>query len=224
MPKRIVKGVGMMQRVSLQYDPREPGAIEAVVKAWDAAVPVAQPGDMLGDALDRENAARCRAIIEKSKQVNPPGGPGATEADAEWIAAEWLAAYNAMLVQRAKLIAGEAIPNSIGFMLLAAQEMGRLQERMWWRARIDPQSGKRPEELALGKRAQEKAISRATEARRIQARDTKPDWHDAATLDAHEIRRKHPSYSRWRIAGEIHEKFGVSRNRCDKVLRANGIE
>jgi hypothetical protein len=166
---------------------------------------------------------RCRAIIEKSKRVNPADGPGATEADAEWIAAEWLAAYRGMLAQRAKLVAGDTSPNTIGSMLLHAQEMGRLQERMWWRAGVDPQTGKRREELAIGKQAQEKAIPKAIEARRIQAQDAQPGWHDSATLDAHEIRQAHPSYSRWRIAGEIHEKYGVSRNRCDKVLRENGI-
>jgi 3-oxoacyl-[acyl-carrier-protein] synthase III len=95
---------------------------------------------------------------------------------------------------------------------------------MWWRCGIDPDTGKRREALARGKKAQETARPRATEARRIQAQDAKPDWHDAATLDAQEIRRLHPSYSRWRIAGLLCDKFGVSQNRCDKILRSNGIE
>lgn len=235
MPKRIVTGVGMMQRHQVQYDPREPGALDACVKAWDAALPIARPDDMPGDALDRHNAERCRAILATvglgdlmdghgAVNIGPLRDKGLDEDSAQWIAAFWLGAYNRMLAQRRKLVAGDASPSTIGMMVIHAQEMGRLQERMWWRAGVDPQTDKRREELALGKRAQEKAIPKATAARRIQAQDAKPDWHDIATLEALEIRRRHPTYSRWRIAGMIYQSFGVSQGRCDKVLRANGIE
>lgn len=235
MPRKVIKGVGMMQRETLQYEAHEPGAKEAWIKAWDEAVPVAQPDDMPGEALDRENATRCKTILatvgladlmEGKCAVNlgPLREKGLDEDSAQWIAAHWLGAYNRMMTQRRDLMGGDTSASTISSMLLNAQEMGRLHERMWWRAGIDPQTGKRPEELALGKRAQEKAIPRATEARRIHAQDTKPDWHDNAKLDALEIRRIHPTYSRWRIAGEIHERFGVSHDRCYKVLRANGIE
>ena len=235
MPKRIVTGVGMMQRHRLQSDPAEPGAIEACFQAWDAAAPQGKPDDLPGEALDRENATRCQEILEtaglgdlmdgkRAVNLGPLREKGLDEDSAEWIAAHWLGAYNQMMTQRRKLLDGDCTPSTIAMMLMDAQEMGRLQERMWWRAGIDPQTRKRREQLAVGKREQERAIPKATEARRIQAKDTKPDWHDSAILDALEIRDKHPSYSRWRIAGEIHEKFGVSRNRCDKVLRANGIE
>ena len=235
MPKHIVKGVGMMQRHQVQYEPGEPGALEACVMAWDEALPVAQPDDMPGDALDRHNAGRCRAILatvgldalmegKGAVSLGPLREKGLDEDSAQWIAAHWLGAYNQMMAHRRDLVAGDASPSTIGMMLMHAQEMGRLQERMWWRRGIDPDTGKRREALALGKRAQEKARPKATEARRIQAQDTRPDWHDSATLEAQEIRRRHPSYSRWRIAGMLHDKFGISQNRCDKVLRANGIE
>lgn len=235
MPRRVIKGAGMMARETLTYDLREPGGVEACMAAWGAffeQYPAAMPDDAPGDALRRGNAERCRAILatvgledDGACAINPVAlrDRGLTEDTAQWLAAEWLAAFHMLKRCRERFVAGNTSANTIGSMLMAAEELGRLQERMWWRCGIDPETGKRREELALGKRAQEKAISRATEARRIQAQDARPDWHDSATFEAEEIRRKHPSYSRWRIAGMLHEKFGVSQNRCDKVLRANGI-
>lgn len=235
MPKRIVKGVGMMQREIMQYDPREPGALEAWVKAWDEAIPLEEPDDLPGDALLRHNAERCRAILataglaglmdeKRSVNLGPLRERGLDEDSAQFIAVHWLGAYNRMMEHRRELVSGNIDPSTIGMMLMDAQELGLLQERMWWRRGIDQDTGKRREALALGKRAQEKARPKATQARRIQAQDTRPDWHDTATLEAQEIRRRHPSYSRWRIAGMLHDQFGISQNRCDKVLRANGIE
>lgn len=235
MPKRIVKGVGMMERYQMQYEPGEPGALEACLKAWDEVMPmlVEMPGDWPGDALHRHNAERCQTILATvgmtddgmcAVNIGTLRAKGLAENSAQWIAAHWLAEYNALMRGRERFEAGDITPNNLSRMLMATEEMGRLQERMWWRSGVDPQTGKKREELAIGKREQEKAIPKATEARRIQAQDAKPIWHDDATHDALEIRRRHPTYSRWRIAGEIHEKFGVSRNRCDKVLRANGIK
>lgn len=230
MPKKIKQDTGMMQREMLRYDvsgdagAEEREAYTQAIHKW-----MAQP---VGDELREENAQRCREILATVGLGDMMDGTcaidrgklrdkGLSEDSAQWLAAHWLAAFNRLQNERARLEAGQG---NEALIVEHAQELGRIQERMFWRAGVDPQTGKRREELALGKREQEKAIPRATEARRIQAQDTKPDWHDSAKLDALEIRRRHPTYSRWRIAGEIHEKFGVSRNRCDKVLRANGIE
>lgn len=219
-----------MQREVLRYDVSEDAGAEER-EAYTKAIHewAAQP---VGDGLREENAQRCREILATVGLGDMMDGTcavdrgklrdkGLAEDSAEWLAALWLAAFNRLKNERAQL---DREKGNVAVIVEHAQELGRIQERMFWRAGVDPQTGKRREELALGKRQQEKAIPRATEARRIQAQDTKPDWHDDAKLDALEIRRRYPTYSRWRIAGEIHEKFGVSRNRCDKVLRANGIE
>ena len=233
MVKITTRGVGMTER---QVEIAE--TWQESLAAWEryaAQCPPAQPDDMPSEALDRENASRCKSILatvgladfmdgQCAVDLGPLRAKGVDEDSAQWIAAHWLGAYNSMMTMRAKLVAGDTSPSTIGTMLMHAQEMGRLHERMWWRAGIDPDTGKRREGLALGKRAQEKARPKATEARRIQAQDTRPDWHDSATLEAQEIRRRHPTYSRWRIAGMLHDKFGISQNRCDKVLRANGIK
>lgn len=229
MPKRIVKGVGMMQREVLRYDVSGSAGAEerdAYTEALHRCM--AQP---VGDGLREDNAQRCREILamEGLGDIICGGAvdwgklreKGLAEDSAEWLAASWLRSFNRLQNERARLEAGEG---NVALIVEHAQELGRIQERMFWRAGVDPQTGKRREKLALGKREQEKAIPRATEARRIHAQDTKPGWHDEATYDALEIRQRHPTYSRWRIAGEIHERFGVSRDRCDKVLRANGVD
>lgn len=238
MPRRVTVDVGLLAHDRLQYDMRDDKDVDASIAAWKAyadASPKSEPGDLPGDAPDRENAARCKEILatvglsdlmEGKGAVNlgPLHDRGLAEDSAQYIAAHWLGAYNRMLNTRQKLLAGDSDPDTIGMMLMHAQEMGRLQERMWWRAGIDPQTSKKREALAVAKRKQEAAIPKASEARRVQSLDAKPEWHDDAVLDARNIRAKHPSYSRWRIAGEIHGKYEVSRDRCDKVLRANGID
>jgi hypothetical protein len=233
MPRIEKRGKGLTERTV-----EMPENWQESLTAWQryaAQSPVAKPDDLPGESTDRENAAKCKAILatvglasmmdgQCSVSPNQLREMGLDEDSAQFIAAHWLAAYNGMMACRQKLIAGDTTPDNIGMMLVHSQEMGRLQERMWWRAGVDPQTGKRRENLALGKRNQEMAIPRATEARKIHAQDVKPNWHDGAILDALEIRQKHKSYSRWRIAGEIHQKYDVSRGQCDKVLRANGIE
>ena len=219
-----------MQREFLRYDVSgNAGAEEreAYAKAFHECM--AQP---VGDGLREENAQRCREILATVGLGDMMDGTcavdlgklrdkGLAEDSAQWLAALWLRAFNRLHNERARLESGQG---NVEMIVEHAQELGRIQERMFWRAGADPQTGKRREALALGKRAQERAIPKAAEARRIQAQDIQPDWHDDAKLAALEIRRRYPTHSRWRIAGEIHKKFGISRDRCDKVLRRNGIE
>lgn len=232
MPEKIVKDVGMMQREAVRYDTThaageaEWNAAAAALKAWGE-----QP---MGDARIEHNAKLFRAIMASggladlmentcAVDTGKLRAKGFSEDSEYWIAAHWLGAFNRLRNERTRLVARQGTENTLSLIVEHAQEMGRLQERLFWRAGVDPQTGKRREKLAIGKRAQQLAIPKATEARRVQAQDTRPDWHDNAILNAEEIRKAHPSYSRWRIAGEIHALHGVSRGRCDKVLRENGM-
>jgi hypothetical protein len=151
----------MMQRTDLRYrmdDPRDVDACNAALKAWADSLPVAEPGDWPGDALHRHNAERCRAILatvdladDGKCVVNTEAlrEKGLAENSAQWIAAHWLAEYNALKQGRERLEAGDVTPENLSRMLMAAEEMGRLQERMWWRAGVDPISGEKREALAL---------------------------------------------------------------------------
>jgi len=206
----------MMQRVSLQYDIREPGAREACLAAWDAAVPVGQPGDIPGDARERENAARCRAIIEKSKQANAGRRTALCEADAEWIAAEWLAAYQRMLTQRAKVIAGDTSPNTIGLMLLDAQEMGRLEKDLYWRPGVDPQTLKGRESLSVSGRKQVKS---GQDGNAMKGQKSFAAVHGAeAQARAHEIATARPSLSWAAIRSIIATEYSTSAETVKKAL------
>lgn len=235
MAEEVQKDTGIMARTELRYRADDPADVNALIQAWktwSAALPPEQPGDLPGDAIRRHNASRCQAILEIcglgelmeggkfTVDATPLRAAGLKENSAAWIAAHWLGSYNRLMALRQD----QQHPETTGLMLMMAEELGRLQERLWWRKGVDPQTGKTREKFAVGKRNQHKALPNATEARRIQAQDAKPGWHDDATLEARQIRERHPSYARWRIAGDIFEKYGISRNRCDKVLRENGIK
>ena len=161
MAERVVKDVGMMQKTEVKYRLNDPADRDGLVKAWQAfgeSLPIAQPGDWMGDALRRENADRCRAILATvglsddgkcAVNTGPLREKGLAENSAQWIAAFWLASYHRLMAARKRFESGDTVADNIGLMLFASEEMGRLQERMWWRAGVDPVSGEKREVLAL---------------------------------------------------------------------------
>ena len=224
MPKRIVTGAGMMQRHRVQYDRDEPGAMEACIDAWKAfaaQMPREQPGDMPGDALNRENAERCRAILATVGLDNLMEGRGAVnlgplrergldEDSAQWIAAHWLAAYHSMMTMRAKMVAGDTSPSTTGMMLMRAQEMGRLQERMWWRSGIDPETGERRERLAIERRDHRRAFANAAAERQAINAERKEAGRALAALAqrmADECWQRNPVLSKQEVARRLHARW-----------------
>lgn len=230
MPRRIIKGVGMMQRESLQYDHCESGAIEACQNAWDYAVPKSELGDWDFDNYRRENFARCRKFLADagladlmdetfSVDTLALSDAGFCEADRPWIAAHWIGAFKGVMKCREQFQSGDTSPANMGMMLHYAEELGRLERDMWWRATDDPISKKAPEKLALGKRKQELSTGKASEKRRENAAENEPDWWDCARLSAMEIRERHPSWSRNRIAKLIAEEFRRSERQVRDVIK-----
>jgi hypothetical protein len=222
-------GTGMKTITTVEYNPDDPADLQALIEYGDHYLKMGRTKwDRVATYYKEilENAGLVPIGIEGREYTleEISAWKGIEENHLEASAAEYLKIYHYLQIKLESLKAGILKEHEWQFLFDDLFEMGQIYERQFWRSGIDPISGKVREELAIGKRNQEKAIPRATEARRIHAQDTKPDWHDNAKLDALEIRRIHPTYSRWRIAGEIHERFGVSRDRCDKVLRANGIE
>ena len=191
MPEKITRDTGMMQRTDIKYRMDDPSEVEgciAAFKAWADSFPVAEPGDWPGDALHRHNAERCRAILATvgmtddgkcAVNTGPFREKGLAENSAQWIAAHWLAEYNALKRGRERFEAGDVIPENLSRMLMATEEMGRLQKRMWWRAGVDPISGEKREVLALTgrpvKRGQKDgaAITNKAHAPRREARFTR---------------------------------------------------
>lgn len=132
--------------------------MRAAIRAWDAALPEAQPGDWWGDALMRENAERCRAMLAvvgledtgkcKADQ-DALEEKGANEGSSAWIAAHWLAEFHGYRQCRARIDAGDRSDRVLTAMGQAMHEMGRLQSEMFWRPSIDPKTGKAREALSL---------------------------------------------------------------------------
>jgi hypothetical protein len=111
MITRRTKDVGMREHIEevLRLDGPIEEAQQAKLKAFLDSIPVAQPGDWLGDAGNRENARRCRAILATVGLSDDGRGradteglraKGLDEASAQWLAAHWLAEYNSLMRQR----------------------------------------------------------------------------------------------------------------------------
>lgn len=233
MPKKIVKGVGMMQREILQYELHEPGAMEAWFKAWDDIVPTAKPDDLLGDALDREYAAICKDILDtvglanlmdntSAVDVRPLFNKQLGEDSAQYLAAHWLGAYNGMMAQRQRLLADGFTADALGRMLMHSQEMGRLQERMWWRrgvVKFDPddrETWKRREELALSGRRQVKG---GHDGNKMKGQQSFAAMHGGeAQKRAQEIARQKPELSWTAIRGILSKQFKVSDTTLKNAL------
>jgi len=190
------------------------------LSAWRESAenwPVEQPDDLPGDALDRENATRCRAILatvglgdlmdgQGAVNIGPLRDRGLDEDSAQWIAAFWLGTYNRMMAQRRKLVAGDTSPSTIGMMLTHAQEMGRLQERMWWRAGVDPVTGERRERLAVERRNHRRAFAEAKAEREAANAERKEAGRALAALAqglADECWRRNPSLSKIEVARRV---------------------
>jgi hypothetical protein len=177
------RGTGLMARHETEYTPDEIEAVVAAFAAWNEELSDAEPGDWPGDGLRRANAAACRAILAAAG-IEDDGAPvvnlgrlGALpDRSAAYIAAYWLAAYHSLSRGRAGLAAGTAAPETLARMLMDAETMGRMQERLWWRAGIDPEAGETRERLALtGKpvKAGQKAGAAATAKAQKPKRDVR---------------------------------------------------
>lgn len=175
MPEKIKVDRGMMEQDELRYRMDDPGDVESCIAAsreWADSFPAAEPGDWPGDALRRRNAGCCRDILAKvgladdsQPAVNaaPLRQKGLTEDTAPWIAANWLARYHLYTVARQRVQDGDLSPDNLSTLVFAAEEMGRLQERMWWRAGTDPGTGERREALMQTGRAVKRGQKRGAE-------------------------------------------------------------
>jgi hypothetical protein len=198
----------------------------AALDALDAQLPVCQPGEAGGDALRRANAERMMAILRAAELPDDPvelarelAARGFAEDTAQHLAAAWLQAWRWWRHARERLLSGDVTPSTVAAITDAAQEVGEIGERMFWRAGIDPATGKRREALAVGKAKQELARPKATEARRASAADNEPGWWDDARQRAAEMRTRFPSYSRSRVAEKLAGELGRSRKQVAHVIK-----
>ncbi|MGB3315976.1 MAG: hypothetical protein WBB85_16365, partial [Albidovulum sp.] len=111
---------------------------------------------------------------------------------------------------------GDVTPNNLSRMLAATEEMGRLQERMWWRAGVDPQTSKKRETLAISGRKQ---VIGGRDGHAMRTDTSFKTLHGAeAQAYAEDLHSRKPSmtWAAMRIA--IAERFEVSSETVKKSL------
>jgi hypothetical protein len=134
-------------------------------------------------------------------------------------ACAWLNAFNWLVNARA------AVPPDLTLVVELAEECGRRERDLWLRlGRYDQKTGHSVEALALGKQRQHAGLTQAAQGRRQHAADIEPEWRDPALRAAEDFRARFPSYSRWRIAGELCGEYGRSQKQVDRLLKKSGFD
>jgi hypothetical protein len=144
MARKVRRGTGMMEREAVSYSATDPAEGAAMGEH------LRRLGKYLGNGPDGrrvENAAQLRS-------VDPGRFPEA---------AEWLELY--ALLERLRAAVVPDVPRIIE----VAEDMGRLQERIWWRYGRDRATGKLREQLALGKRKQQVALAGGDKGRKTNS-------------------------------------------------------
>jgi hypothetical protein len=175
MAKRITKGVGMKERVVIQRDASDFPDRDSFANAFFEAL----EANCIAGNVRAENERRCRAIlksvglkqgdIESVRRLMEYGEDSAVR-----LADEWLTSFHRVKSLEIKIADGQV--SEIARLIDEAEQLGIIQERMWWRAGIDPISGEKRESLALTgrpvKRGQKDAaaITNSAHAPRREAR------------------------------------------------------
>jgi len=138
----------------------------------------------------------------------------------EWLAVAWLRDYDSLQLRRSHILAGykdqapaiapagDEDQKAIQALIECAEELGRLEERIWWRTRAVPATvrprspkGKTPEQLAEARLRSDKPFAEQNEGRAAENAERTAhaeEWHaDAQELAEAYWRRpghsKHPS-------------------------------
>ena len=215
MPRKVEVGAGMMRRETLQYK---------VAPGPDQAFEVFALFDHLGrmkspDEARQNFAAEMRGLIEESGAR--PGDLDLAsrfgDASAVAIAAEWLRAFDIVSACRETLIDDRSDKNAIVLLVGAAEQMGRLAERLFWRCGIDEASRKSRERLALRGRDQVAAGRRGNEIK--GAKSFRAKHGRAAQARADEIAAENQSWTWARIREHVAKEFDVSAETVKKSIR-----
>lgn len=178
MSRIVTKGVGLMQRkvemINLEDEPEAfmPGG---KLEKWFSEQRTA---DQWRDA----NAEHVRESLERAaakrglhvKQFVATLG----EDQAYWIFWEWLCVYNRLARERAK-------PEpDIALIVMHAEDLGKIHERLYWRAGVDPDTRERREALALQARKNRLALAGDSDGGRASANAKRHDeaepWREVA--------------------------------------------
>jgi hypothetical protein len=171
MPKLVTKGSGMMRRKMLFFDAETEGA---ELFAYLRANPILGP-----DEAREKNARHVRDMLARATEGKPEHWLHALpEADALRIMADWLIAFDRLARERSKPDPDPAM------IAMHAEDCGRIQERLWWRAGVDPETRERREELALQTRTSRLALNADRDGGRASANAERhaeaEEWREVA--------------------------------------------
>ncbi|TPE53227.1 hypothetical protein [Amaricoccus solimangrovi] len=219
MPKFVTKGVGLMQRTVVQYNPeddpeafRPGGEIEVAFskcrtadgyrdekaenmrKSLAAAYSKMDPAWFCRKAPQHTEGTRADMALRPAFYVRAYYG----ENHAYAIMQQWLDRYDELAAER-----GEAEPN-LARLIELGEELGRLHERIFWRAGVDRDTGQIRETLALRekKAVSDRRAGGATNAAKAER------WQAIARRLAAEIRsRRSKPASMLELANAIHQRW-----------------
>lgn len=197
MPKRVMRGTGLQARLVEQLD----GATEAaeILAAFRGFVgPDGERARFAAIAAAQDRAA---IAPEVAKEIDL-----------------WLITHERLNAAREEVLGGNHA--AMERLVMLAEELGKLKERMWWRFGEVDGLRKSAEDFGLGKLKQERSTPKATEAKKQKAMDLPPDWWDDALIRAGEVRKLHPSWTRSRVAEHIRPEFERSRKQIASVIKS----
>lgn len=166
MAESIKRGSGMLERDAVRLETND---LRRTVKT-KISVEERRAGKGGGlDAVRESKADACRAILAAAGVDQDSMDPADcfSDSSAHVLAAAWLDAYRRLGNARERF-ASDPTPRALEYVVEFAEELGRLQERLWWRAGVDRSTGVRREELALSGRAYKRASDLGSERRRGQ--------------------------------------------------------
>lgn len=219
MPKKVKMGVGMMEHTRIQYDLTAAGG----EPEWQASIDHMMNSCAGFDEQRDQIAAGFRAILQKSGVSDPSSLMSLHETcnqyseDAiEHLIAKWLIEYHHLNSGRAAFLSSPN-PMKLEYLIERAVELGKSQERLFWRQGIDEQTGKRPETLALAGRTQVKS---GQNGNRMRTDNSFAMTHGAeAQIKANKLHKSNPSLSWTAIRNILAKHYDVSTETIKKALK-----
>lgn len=218
MPKKVKKGVGMMEHTQVQYD------LTAVAgkHEWQAFIDRMVASSVGFDEKRDKIATDFQAFLREIGVSDPSCVLTLNETSnhysedvLEHLIAKWLIEYHHLLSAREKLSGAES-PTEMEYLVERAVTLGMIQERIWWRQGIDEQTGKRPETLALAGRRQ---VKNGRQGKEMQAADSFESMHLVnAQARADELCKSNPRWNYKRIQKKLSEEFKVSSSTLKRHL------
>lgn len=209
MPRKVTKGTGMMKREVASYDISADASAEETrvlgnhMREWASSL----KGP---DATREVNAETCREILRRAGAAPEDMDVQMRFGDdsAQYLAYLWLTEFRRVSSIRSRIESGGAKRSDMETMLYCAEEMGKLQERMWWRRGVDPESRARREELAIERRRQRTAF---------RGQEAQDQWREA-------MRPKMEAAIQWRQRAQEMAKAHFQRHPgCSKTAAAKHI-